>query len=272
MKQPASLALPLILALGCDAQESPDYPGEPIVSVRGSLVGDGDTPDEARASILWYTSDDASCAGPSLECTMGYSGPELELDFTCAEACVADSCEPDALAAWTACVEGCGGVTEAQTFTAFSGCATGGLGETVSLSVDSFPAKYELDLFDAPPAAALLDNGPSEPRVAMGVIVALAADAPELFDFNRDADFETIIGGVESYSIIYAEDPIPAESTWGQFLGGAYDEGYHLVRYSVENDCGPSMPQCLVRRPEPAGFELELELRFAPVWELALAL
>lgn len=272
MKHPASLALPLLLALACDAQESPDYQGEPIVSVRGSLVGDGDAPDEARASILWYTSDDPTCSGPGLECATGYSGNELELDFTCADACDATSCEPEALAAWTECVEGCGGVAEAHAFSTFSECATGGLGETVSLSVDSFPAKFEMELFDPPPNGALLDNGPSEPRVAMGVIVALDPTAPEAFDFNDDTDVEMIIGGVERYSIIYAADAIPADSTWGQFLGAAYEPGYHLVRHSVETDCGPNMPECLVRNPEPAGFDLELDLRFAPVWDLALPL
>lgn len=272
MKHPASLALPLLLALACDAQESPDYQGEPVASVRGSLVGDGQTPDEARASILWYTSDDPSCSGPGTECVKGFSGPELELDWECADACAESSCEPDALAVWEQCIEGCGGVIEVHSYTAFSDCATGGLGETVSLSVDSFPAKFEMDLFDAPPAAALLDNGPSEPRVAMGIIVALTTDAPEAFDFNSDTDVETIIGGVESYSIVYAQDPIPADSTWGEFLGGAYDQGYHLVRYDLETDCGPFEPECIVRRPEPGGFDTELDLRFAPVWELMLPL
>lgn len=275
MKHATLFTLLLLPALACDAQEGPDYPGEPIAAVRGSLVADEGAPDEAQAAILWYTSDNVECAGPTRECAVGFGGDELEIDWECADACVSDSCEPDALAVWVECVEACGGEPQASAFTGFSGCATGGLGEAVSLSVDSFPAQFELSLFDAPPPAALLEGPSDEPRVAFGALVALSLDAPETFDFNSDneEEFSSIIGAVESHVVIYAADPIPASSVWGEFLGGAYSAGYHLVRAEDGEDCdssggcfsaGPSY------EPEALGFDAELELRFASVWELLL--
>lgn len=277
MKHPALFSLLILPALACDAQEGPSYPGEPIAEVRGSLVADADAPNEAQAAILWFTSDDADCSGPTLECSMGFSVPagEGELALSCAGACEATSCEPDALAVWTECVEACGADIEASADAEFAGCATGGVGEAVALTVDSFPAEFELALFDTPPAEALLRGGDGGPRVAMGVFVALSSEAPAVFDFSDDNEtFASVIGGVESHALIYAVDPIPADSGWGQYLGGAYDTGYHLVRYEAEIDCDVFPGECVIeeetRAPEPRGFDVEVELKFAPFHELFL--
>ncbi len=273
-----SLAAALLPALGCDAQQPPDYAGEPIAAVRGSVVADGDVPDQATAAILWYTSDDSSCEGPVItECFMGYGGTEENLDFDCADACVADSCEPNALEAWTECVEACGVEVETHAESTFGGCATGGVGEAVALSVNEFPASFELALFEPPPAIAILGSDAEEPRVAIGALVALNDDAPSSFDFTSDDEsvYETIVGAVESHALIYAVDPIPETSLWGQFLGGAYEPGYHLVRYELVVDC-ENEDECIYvgesRSPEPNGFDVDLELRFAPIRELGVPL
>lgn len=276
MKHPASLALPLFLALACDAQESPDYQGEPIVQLQGTVTSNQQATSEATAAVLWYTSNDSSCQGPEYECGFGFAAPD-GADFECANACpLPDSCDPAGFDPYIACVESCDGVEAPVAESTFEGCATGGIGESIPLSISEFPGSFELALFDEPPPGTLMRGADDGPRVAFGVLVALSADAPTAFDFESgfDAVVDSVLGGVTSHTLIYAADPIPAESAWGQYLGGAYDVGYHLVRYEADIDCEEFDDGCVVsnevRSPEVHGFDVDLEMELAPLTEIVI--
>ena len=277
MKRTASLlllALPLASSLGCDPQESADYPGEPLVAVRGSVTVSSGSATDSQAAILWYASENAECSGPELACDFAAGGAS-DVDFDCVEACGDPVCDPDAVDAWLTCANACEGV-QAFANVAFEGCATGAVGERVALSVESFPSDFELALYDTPPPTTLLQGSDDGPRVAMGVLVALDDSAPEVFDFDQGTGFNSIVGGVTTHALIYAADPIPADSSWGQYLGGAYDAGYHLVRYEADVQCETfnGVEECYyttaTRSPETRGFDVDLELEFAPLDDLFL--
>jgi hypothetical protein len=59
--------------------------------------------------------------------------------------------------------------------------------------------------------------------------------------------------------LIYAPEPVSAESTWGQHLGGAYAQGYHLVRVEPGNRCG------LPRYDETVGTDGEYDYSDVPL-------
>lgn len=274
MKHPTAFTLLLLPLLACDPQESPDYEGEPVATVRGSVSLGGESPEAAEAAILWYTSEE-ECQGPALACGYSFSSTDTET-FACVEACGEPACDPDSLDGWAACAEACGG-GEIETESEFEGCVNGGVGESVAISVETFPADFELSLYDGPPPETLLRGSDNGPRVAMGVFVALSPEAPSTFDFFADdAPLHTILGGVSSHALIYAMDPVSADSGWGRYLGGSYEPGYHLVRYEVEIDCEDLPGECVIadetRSPEPGGFDVELELEFGPLSELYLPL
>ena len=276
MKTATMFLLPTLLLFACDPQESPSYQGEPLVQLRGSVVVGDDAPDEAQAAILWYTSDLAECQGPERSCAYSSSSSEGgQENFECMEACRDDSvtCSQESLDAWVSCAEACGSIAASAEATGFEGCATGGFGERIDLSVDAFPGAFELSLYDAPSDETLLRGYDHGPRVALGVLVALSPDAPDVLDLLEDESaWQLILGGVTTHALIYAADPIPADSAWGQYLGGAYGTGYHLVRYDADISCefGLCAIEAESRSPETQGFDVELELRFAPVEELFL--
>lgn len=265
MKTPTLFLLPILLLVACDPQESPSYEGEPVARLRGSVVAVDDAPDQAQAAILWYTSDLQECQGPTLSCGYAIGGSDISA-IQCVDACSDPVCTPEAADTWTACVRACGDI-EVSTDLEFEGCAAGGVGEAVDLSVDSFPGNFELALYDVPTDDKFLRGQDDGPRVAMGVLVALSSEAPDVFDFlDGDAEFQTILGGVTTHFLIYSADPIPSDSAWGQYLGGAFDVGYHLVRYDADVDCETFGDACSVdddteiRSPETQGFDVELEL------------
>ncbi|MDC3961255.1 hypothetical protein [Polyangium jinanense] len=49
----ASFALASVIVAGCDAQVDPDYQGEALATVQGSVVNDGSTASAAEVALIW---------------------------------------------------------------------------------------------------------------------------------------------------------------------------------------------------------------------------
>lgn len=279
------IALVLISLAACEAQADPDYSGEPLATLRGAVSGDAPT-QPAVVGALWFQSTpEYECAGPVVSCsvsTVGGGGDGLP-DIWCIDDChdAHDSCDEENVDTLVTCLSGCGYEAEQVTATpTWSLCASGAVSETVPVT-GSFPAQFTLELFAPPPAAALLQSSPTAPRGALALIVAQPADAdPVELVFDSDDTWD-LLGGAETQLLFYAADPIPADSDWGQLVGGAVGVGYHVLEVvPPETVCTPigddgeevcSSGQFTLR-PSPDGIDAEIDLRLAPLFDLDLPL
>jgi hypothetical protein len=273
---------PLLLAVvGCDPQVDPDYQGEPLGTLRGSVNSTEQSQQDADVAVLWLVSTDAAeCSGPAPSCSAGLGGDDTT-DWDCLDACVEpDSCDEELLAQWAACSEACDGVVEVDYSVDFEFCANGAEGERVAVEGD-FPSLFTLDLFGPPPANALLAGLDAEPSVAVGFLVVGAKDASLKFDFEADDPPTGLIGGSEGHLLIYADGPIAADSAWGTLLGGSYSEGYHVVTViDGGSDCDENPPPPGVDpneycgyypdtlMPSPDDLETAITLKIAPFDEI----
>lgn len=101
----------------------------------------------------------------------------------------------------------------------------------------SFPAKFQLDLLNPPPAEAFNDfslhgHFPSEVPVAVGAILAVrpSADVAHLKD-------EDLAGLVENQVLVYVDRDVLPDTQAAQFVGGALPKGFHMmnvVRFTPE--------------------------------------
>ena len=274
---------PLFLAvLGCDPQVDPDYQGEPLGTLRGSVTATSQTAQpDADVAVLWFVSTaQAECSGPALACGTALGGNE-QTDHECLQACVEpEVCDEQLLAEWVACAEACDGVAEVGYDVSFEFCASGAAGERVAVEGD-FPSLFTLDLFGPPPDNALLEGQEGEPAVALGWLVVGAKEASLEFDFESEEPPSGILGGSEGHILIYADGPVAADSAWGQLLGGAYSPGYHVVT-AVDNgsncDGDPPAPgvdpdeECAyyldTLMPSPDGLDTEITLKMGPIEEI----
>lgn len=262
-----TLCTVFFLASACDPQVDPGYEGEPLAQLRGTVDADGNA--NADVGVLWFQSTSAAeCTGPVFGCEAAGGGVIDENDPSsgqCYEDCDAllDECSAEAGAAFVACYEACGG--EAYFGIEWELCADAAVGERAAVDGD-FPAKFTLDLLGVPPADALVadDDGV---RAAIGFIVAID---PAATDIHVDLDgngVEAILGGAADFALLYAPEAIPATSSWGQYLGGAYAAGYHLV-HAVKDDAGENCPEgadscfgkAAVRGPAPDDLATELSI------------
>lgn len=260
------------LSTACDPQESPNYEGEPLATLRGSVTSNESAPSEAQAGVLWLTSDTDECQGPTLSCGYGVSGM-TDTDDACVQACGEPECTHEALAEWEACAQQCGATVTVQTDAEYETCVQAAIGERVAVNTDTFPSQFEIEIYDVPSDDTLLRGHDEGPRVAFGVLVALSSSAPETFDLSEEGAFDSLLGAVESHALVYAADPIPAESAWGQYLGGAYDVGFHLMRFEADVVCEePDLCwlENVSRTPAPEGLDADLELKLAPLEQLVL--
>ena len=273
------LCLPLALCAACDPQVGPDYQGEPVAEVRGRVIADENAPSNSSVAVLWLTSsEEYECTGPTLACGFGAGGDD-STDFECLAACGEPiECNEEMLAAWQECALDCG-VLEADFSLHWEPCASGAVGAQVPIT-GSFPASFQLELFDAPPPEALLPTADGH-ALAFGWIMAVEEDADLVFDFTVEEGFDEILGISERHVIVYADSDVPADSPWGQYLGGAITAGYHLIEAVGGGvECDPGVPesidtcyQSLVRfQPAPADLATEIELRFGPLWKLVVPL
>lgn len=225
-----SLALCAAVQLACDPQVGADYQGEPLGSISGQVsTRDAGGSTDANVAVLWFSSSDQyECEGPSQACAIGAGGPEDQ--FECIEACGHPfECDEEILTEWKACVDACGGEASADFSVSWELCVDSAVGEMVPVT-GQFPAAFTLDLFQPPPEEALL-TGEDGLAVAFGWFIA-ADDDLSAIDFSaiEDAPPEGIVGGSETHVLIYAAQDVPADSPWGEFLGGAYTPGYHVVQ------------------------------------------
>ncbi len=236
-KPPFSLFLPPVLLacaaiqFACDSQVGTDYPGEPLATVHGEVSArDGGNGSAQNVAVLWLSSsEELECSGPALACGYHVSG-DLDSDFECIMNCTDPiDCAEDQLMAWSTCVKSCDGEAEVAVETDWELCADTAIGEMVDVT-GAFPAAFTLDLFQPPPAEAMLvgDDGIA---VALGFFIAADPEAgPVGLQDTPDSDPPAgVMGGSEGHMLIYAADPVPAESPWGQMLGGSYQPGYHVL-------------------------------------------
>ncbi len=227
---PALLACAAI-QFACDSQVGADYPGEPLATVHGEVSArDGGNGSAPNVAVLWFSSsEEQECSGPALAC--GYSvGGDLDSNFECIMACPEPlECAEDQLMAWSDCVSACDGEVEVDFETNWELCVDTAVGEMVDVTGE-FPAAFTLDLFQPPPAEAML-AGDDGIAVALGLFIAADPEAGPV-GLQEDPSASPpagIVGGSEGHMLIYAADPVPAESPWGQMLGGSYAPGYHVL-------------------------------------------
>ncbi len=266
----------LAASLGCDSQVDPDYEGEAIAEIRGSVnVGDTEPPADSNVAILWLTASEGDeCSGAAAGCSYGVGGSG-EADGECISACGEPSeCNPEVFAAFESCIEACG----AESFgleVSFEPCASGATGAQVPITGE-FPASFKLELFDAPPENALLaDDGGV--RIAYGLVFAVENGAPLDFDFEQEEDFSQLLGVAPKHAIVYVEDEVPAGSTWSEYLGGTLSAGFHVIEaVGGDVDCDPGVPESedtcaqdsVTLRPAPEDLDTNIGLEFGPLWKL----
>ncbi len=222
-----AFALVAASALACSPMVDPDYSGEPLATIRGAVQAQGEA-SAADVAVLWFTNGDNQCQGPEGGCGQGGGGLATEEALACVDACGPEpaGCQVEGQAEYSACVGACGWDYFYALY--WDLCVNSGSGERVSVT-GQFPAAFNLDLFQPPPESALLVDSEGI-RVAYGWFIVADPEVETItLDLNTDTPPSSIIGGTGEHALIYAADPIPADSTWGAYLGGAYEVGYHIV-------------------------------------------
>ncbi len=235
-----SIVFALAPALACDAQVDNNYSGEPLALIRGS-VSSANQASSADVAVLWFSTSSDTCSGPNVGCSGGGGGPADPMSLACVEACgpEPDICNAQMQAPYQACLEQCG--WWAGFSIDWSLCVDGASGERVSVTGE-FPAAFTLTLYQPPPADALITDDDGL-RVAYGWFIVADPNVETVTFAVNEPPPSGIIGGTGTHVLVYAADPIPADSNWGQFLGGAYEVGYHIVEVVPGLDCGEVMPQ-----------------------------
>ncbi len=242
LEQSRVWGLCLAAAFGCDSQADPQYVGEALIELGGHVDALSGSEDDADVGVLWLTgSASDGCSGPYVGCSVSSSGAfSPDADFECAAACEepASHCEdPDAYQAWAECQTSCGLPTEVSVQIQSRTCFEGGVAQTTPVDGE-FPAAFNLDVLQPPPGEALMPSDTGE-RVAIGLFVAVDPSADSMSFSRRDRERPAwLLGGSETHVLIYVGDPVSEDSTWGRHLGGAYAEGYHLVKVRPGNRCG----------------------------------
>jgi hypothetical protein len=225
---------------GCDAQVEPGYEGEPLTKLKGRVSALATSPAEADVGVLWLSDAEGQCSGPRQSCAYSASGaysPDADADCVAACGAMPECVEVAAIEEWVSCQQACGVEIEVTPRVEYGACFTGGVGQTAPVTGD-FPAQFSLDVLSPPPSETLLRSDTGE-RLALGFIVALEPNGgPFRLGTEEEEPPPWLLGGSETHILVYAADPIAADSSWGLYLGGAYSSGYHLVRVVFGNRCG----------------------------------
>jgi len=236
----AGLLLAGVIA-ACDAQVDPAYQGEPLVTLKGQVQSVVVRAPEADVGVLWLTSDAANgCSGPQ-KSGIGFASGSYnpDVDVACTDACGRQPEGAEGLDAWEDCQHACGSDIEVGFILEYHACVDGAIGQTAPV-VGDFPAQFSLDMLLPPPHRAFMRSDTGE-RVALGYFVALAPNAPSLSLSMQSEPPAWLLGASETHVLVYAADPVKADSSWGAYLGGfALPIGYHLLRVEDGNRCGLS--------------------------------
>jgi hypothetical protein len=243
MKRFASTAsgslLLLVAGQACEAQVDAGYQGEPLVTLAGQVDTQQASPAGADVGVLWLAGAPVdSCSGPQ-RTELGYASGAApsEVDAACTEACGSPFLDvPGAVEAWENCQRACGVEAHAGSIVSYSVCGSGAIGQTAPVFGD-FPAHFSLDVLRPPPARALLRSDTGE-RAALGYFVALLPRASDLTLSLREGPPPWLLGGSETHVLMYAADTITSGSSWGLYLGGSFEPGYHLLRVQRGTRCG----------------------------------
>lgn len=225
---------------GCDAQVDPGYEGEPLATLKGRVSALTSAPAEADVGVLWLSDAEGQCSGPEQTCSSSSTGaysPDADPDCVAACGIMPECFEVEAIEEWVSCQQACGVEIEASARVEYRACFTGGVGQTAPVT-GNFPAQFSLDMLSPPPSETLLRSDTGE-RLSLGFIVALEPNSgPLRLGIEEDEPPAWLLGGSETHILVYAADPIAADSSWGVYLGGEYSVGYHLVRVVFGNRCG----------------------------------
>jgi hypothetical protein len=225
--------------LGCDAQKEPSYQGEALASLRGHVEATSDV-QSADIGLMWFTTGPAgSCSGPTSSCTSAAGFSVDPVTVGCLDVCgkMPDCTEPDALEAYSGCMDECGAEFQLITQTRWGLCASGGIAQTVPV-VGGFPANFELDVLTPPPEDALVEDSAGY-RAALAYFVALKpGTAPVAIVRDSEEPPAWLLGGSETHMLLYLPAEIPESSPWGQFLGGSLGQGFHLMQVKLGVRCG----------------------------------
>ena len=253
----------LVAGQACEAQVDAGYQGEPLVTLAGQVDTQQPSPAGADVGVLWLASaPEDGCSGPQRsEIGFATGTAPSEVDVACTEACGSPYDLPG-IEAWESCQRACGVEAHAGSIVSYSVCGSGAIGQTAPVFGD-FPAQFSLDVLRPPPARALLPSDTGE-RVALGYFVALSPQAGSLTLSLRERPPPWLLGGSETHVLMYAADAIPAPSSWGLYLGGSFERGYHLLRvvqgtrcdeeryYPYEQQPGRAPPDLPDTEPMPA--------------------
>lgn len=240
-----------LCGLGCDAQVDPEYGGEPLITIDGTVeaplsVGD------LEVGILWFRpANDPFENG--VQCTLELSGVEPS---ACVAACGTPSCDDvPRLEQWSECAsqcEGPDGVENLVIETRFNDIFSGAVGQTTPVQ-GTFPAQFRLSLLEPPPDEVLGRSRTGE-RVAVGLFVALdPAGAPFELALEDLPSFPPwVLGGSDSHVLLFTPDGVTQESGWHELLGIELDVGFQLLEISGED-----------YRPVPASAATQVQLTVA---------
>ncbi len=245
-----ALALAAAATLACEPMVDPDYSGDPLATIRGAVQAQASaSASAADVAVLWFTNENNQCQGPQGGCGQGGGGPATDEAFACVDACGPEpaGCYAEGQEEYAACVQACGW----DYFFAITWelCVSGGSGERVSV-MGEFPAAFNLDLFQPPPESAILVDEDGL-RVAYGWFIVADPEVETItLDLNADAPPSAIIGGTGEHVLLYAADPIPENSSWGRFFGGALTTGFHIAEATPGVNCDdidsmPGDPPCV---------------------------
>lgn len=221
----------LVAGQACEAQVDAGYQGEPLVTLAGQVETQQPSPAGADVGVLWLAgAPEDACSGPQ-RTQLGFAtgAAPREVDSACTEACADFHLEdPASIEAWEDCQRACGVEAHAGSIVDYSVCGSGAIGQTAPVFGD-FPAQFSLDVLRPPPARALLPSDTGE-RAALGYFVALSPHASSLNLSLREGPPPWLLGGSETHVLMYAADAIASDSSWGFYLGGSFEPGYHLLR------------------------------------------
>lgn len=217
------IPLSLILVAGCDADPELRPRDEPMAAIRGAITSTNSA-QAADIAVLWFGDEAGQCQGPQLSCGAGGGGSADAQ--SCVDACgtAPALCDAASQAAYGQCLEACG--WEHVSLIQWYLCVDGAVGERVA--VDGGLVDFTLELFEPPPAEALLSDQDGH-RVAYGWIIATEPNAGAIHLTSRRDPPSAIIGGADEHVLVYAADPLPEASAWAQLFGGPLEPGYHLI-------------------------------------------
>ena len=120
----------------------------------------------------------------------------------------------------------------------------------------SFPAAFDLDVYNPPPEATFNHAGEGEASVAVGIIVAVPTGTDTV-------DEGAIEGVVEGHVLVYAPADTGGDAELSAFLGGPLTAGFHLLQLIPATDEDFAEYEACFEQEDTSGCEYPFD-RLAP--------